>query len=237
MRAMILAAGLGKRMRPLTDDLPKPLLKVGDRTLIEHQISRLKAGGVTGIVINHFYLGGLIEQALGDGSRYGVPISYSREPILLDTAGGIIKSLPRLADESFIVVNADVWTDFDFSTLEAVDGEKRLAHLVLVDNAEHNPGGDFHLNPEGLVRNGEGNEGSSLTFAGISVMHKKLFAGLPIQPRSVVPLLQDAMKKDQVSGEHFQGEWVDIGTPERLADVTGKHSLKTSASNAESGIS
>lgn len=237
MRAMILAAGLGKRMRPLTDDLPKPLLKVGDQTLIEHQIGRLKAGGVTGIVINHFYLGGLIEQALGDGSRYGVPIKYSREPILLDTAGGIIKSLPRLGDDCFIVVNADVWTDFDFSTLEPVDGVTRLAHLVLVDNAEHNPGGDFHLNGEGLVRNGEGGDGNSLTFAGISVMHKNLFAGLPIQPRSVVPLLQEAMKKDQVSGQHYKGEWVDIGTPERLADVSNKLSNKPLESNSESGNS
>lgn len=241
MRAMILAAGLGKRMRPLTDNIPKPLLKVGDKTLIEYQVDRLKAGGVTGMVINHFYLGGMIEQALGDGSRYGVSIKYSREPILLDTAGGIIKSLPHLLDDCFIVVNADVWTDFDFSTLQPVDGVKRLAHLVLVDNAEHNPGGDFHLNAEGLVRNGEANDGSSLTFAGISVMHKNLFAGFPIQPRSVVPLLQEAMKKDQVSGEHYQGEWVDIGTPERLADVTNKLSVKLlnkfSNSASESGHS
>ena len=230
MRAMILAAGLGKRMRPLTDNTPKPLLKAGDKTLIEHQIDRLVAGGVTGIVINHFYHGGLIEQALGDGSRFGVPISYSREAILLDTAGGIIKALPKLKDDSFIVVNADVWTDFDFSTLEPVDGESRLAHLVLVDNAEHNPGGDFHLNSAGLVRNGESGDGENLTFAGISVMHRNLFAGFPIQPRSVVPLLQEAMKKDLVSGEHYRGEWIDVGTPERLADVSNRLANKVSDS-------
>ncbi len=222
MRAMILAAGLGKRMRPLTDNLPKPLLKAGKKTLIEHQIDRLVAGGITGAVINHFYLGGLIEQALGDGSRFGLDLSYSREPILLDTAGGIIKCLPMLKDDSFIVVNSDVWTDFDFSTLQPVNGEQRLAHLVLVDNAEHNPAGDFHLNGEGLVRNGQAGDGSSLTFSGISVMHRNLFKGFPIQPRSVVPLLQEAMRKDQVSGEHFQGEWIDVGTPERLADVNTK---------------
>lgn len=222
MRAMILAAGLGKRMRPLTDKLPKPLLKAGDKTLIEHQIDKLVTAGVSGIVINHFYQGGLIEQALGDGSRFGVPIHYSREAILLDTAGGIIKALPMLKDDSFIVVNADVWTDFDYSTLQPVDGESRLAHLVLVDNAEHNPGGDFHLNSAGLVRNGEGSDGNSLTFSGISVMHRKLFAGFPIQPRSVVPLLKESMKKDLVSGEHYQGAWIDVGTPERLADVSNR---------------
>jgi len=227
MRAMILAAGLGKRMRPLTDNTPKPLLKAGDKSLIEHQIDRLVKGGVSAAVINHFYLGGMIEQALGDGSRYGLDLAYSREAILLDTAGGIIKALPKLKDDSFIVVNSDVWTDFDFSTLKPVDGESRLAHLVLVDNAEHNPGGDFHLNETGLVRNGEGSDGSSLTFSGISVLHRNLFAGFPIQPRSVVPLLQEAMKKDLVSGEHYQGEWIDVGTPERLADVTNKLSGNT----------
>ncbi len=233
MRAMILAAGLGKRMRPLTDDTPKPLLKAGDKTLIEHQIDRLVAGGVSGAVINHFYLGGMIEQALGDGSRYGLELSYSREAILLDTAGGIIKSLPMLKDDCFIVVNSDVWTDFDFSTLEPVDGETRLAHLVLVDNAEHHPGGDFHLNAEGLVRNGEGSDGNSLTFSGISVMHKNLFKGFPIQPRSVVPLLQEAMRKDQVSGEHFRGTWIDVGTPERLADVTTKLASKSAETESD----
>ena len=132
MRAMILAAGLGKRMHPLTANKPKPLLKVGDKTLIEYQIERLVQGGITGVVINHFYLGTMIEEALGDGSQFDIEILYSKEPIRLETAGGIIKSLPKLKDDSFIVVNADIWTDFDFSRLQPLDGKDRIAHLVLV---------------------------------------------------------------------------------------------------------
>jgi N-acetyl-alpha-D-muramate 1-phosphate uridylyltransferase len=219
MRAMILAAGLGKRMQPLTANLPKPLLKVGTKSLIEHQIERLVAAGVTGIVINHFYLGSMIEELLGDGSRYGVPISYSREPILLETAGGIIKSLPKLKDDSFIVVNADIWTDFDFSSLQPLDGEHKLAHLVLVDNAEHNPQGDFYIDAGGNVHENELSTDARLTFSGISVLHKDLFKGLPIQPRSVVPLLQQAMTADKVSGEVHTGVWIDVGTPERLQEL------------------
>ncbi len=219
MRAMILAAGLGKRMQPLTANLPKPLLKVGDKSLIEHQIERLVAGGVTGIVINHFYLGSMIEEALGDGSRYGVEIQYSREAIRLETAGGIIKSLPMLKDDSFIVVNADIWTDFNFSKLREVDGETRLAHLVLVANAEHNPHGDFFIDEQGRVHEDHDHREGRLTFSGISVMHKNLFAGLPIQPRSFVPLLQEAMQADKVSGEVHEGVWIDVGTPERLEEV------------------
>ena len=219
MRAMILAAGLGKRMLPLTADVPKPLLKVGDKTLIEHQIDKLVAGGVSGIVINHFHLGGMIEPVVGDGKRWGIQINYSREPILLDTAGGIIKALPMLKDDSFIVVNADVWTDFDFARLRPVDGTSCLAHLVLVAKAEHNPDGDFLLDDTGLVNDKDHSQDSGLTFSGISVMHKNLFKGLPIQPRSVVPLLKTAMADGKVSGEQFDGVWMDIGTPERLADV------------------
>jgi MurNAc alpha-1-phosphate uridylyltransferase len=219
MRAMILAAGLGKRMQPLTANLPKPLLKVGDKTLIEHQIERLVAGGVTGAVINHFYLGAMIEEKLRDGKAYGLQLSYSREPIRLETAGGIIKSLPKLKDDSFIVVNADVWTDFDFSRLEPVDGKDRLAHLILVENAEHNPQGDFFIDDKGRVHEDPDEQGQRLTFAGISVMHKNLFAGLPIQPRSFVPLLREAMKADKVTGEVYRGVWVDVGTPERLEEV------------------
>mgnify|MGYP003669774323 CR=1 FL=1 len=219
MRAMILAAGLGKRMRPLTADLPKPLLKVGDKTLIEHQIERLVAAGITGVVINHFYLGGMIEQQLGKGSRYGTCISYSREPIRLETGGGIIKALPQLIDDCFIVVNADIWTDFDFATLEPVDGVERLAHLVLVENAEHNPHGDFNIDDKGKVHEDHSARDQRLTFSGISVLHKNLFSGYPIQPRSMVPLLREAMLTEQVSGEVFEGLWIDIGTPERLQEV------------------
>lgn len=216
---MILAAGLGKRMQPLTANLPKPLLQVGGKSLIERQIERLKDAGVTELVINHFYLGQMIEEHLGDGSALGVKIIYSREPIQLETAGGIIKSLPKLQEESFIVVNADVWSDFDFSSLHPVDGVDRLAHLVLVRNAEHNPLGDFHIDDRGRVHEDPDAEGERLTFSGISVMHRNLFAGLPIQPMSVIPLLQQAMSEKKVSGEIHSGVWVDVGTPERLQEV------------------
>lgn len=219
MRAMILAAGLGKRMQPLTAHLPKPLLRVGKKTLIEHQVEKLAAAGVTGIVINHFYLGSMIQELLRDGAKYGVSIEYSREPILLDTAGGIIKALPKLRDDSFIVVNADVWTDFDYSRLQPLDGTDRLAHLVLVQNAEHHPQGDFILHTDGHVHEGNNAPERRLTFSGISVMHKDLFQGYPIQPRSVVPLLKAAMGQNAVTGEVHDGVWIDIGTPERLQEL------------------
>lgn len=219
MRAMILAAGLGKRMQPLTAQLPKPLLKAGDKTLIEHQIIKLANAGVTQIVINHFYLGGLIQEFLRNGSKYGVNIEYSREPILLDTAGGIVKALPKLKDDCFIVVNADIWTDFDYSRLQPVDGQQSLAHLVLVKNAEHNPLGDFNLDQSGRVHDEQGTADERLTFSGISVMHKDLFHNMQIQPRSVIPLLRAAMKENRVSGEIHTGAWMDIGTPERLQEL------------------
>lgn len=219
MRAIILSAGRGKRMQPLTADMPKPLLKVGEKTLIEHQIERLQQGGVDDIVINLFHLGNQIEQYLGEGDRYGVRIQYSKEPILLETAGGIIKALPVLQEACFIVVNADIWTDFDFSTLPEVDGRDCLAHLVLVENAEHNPYGDFYIDEKGRVHEEIDTHDQRLTFSGISVLHRNLFKGLPIQPRSVVPLLQDAMAQDLVSGEIHRGVWMDIGTPERLKEV------------------
>ena len=216
---MILAAGLGKRMRPLTANLPKPLLKVRGKPLIEHQIEKLVAAGVSGIVINHFYLGDMIEAAVGDGKRFGVEISYSRETTRLDTAGGIIKSLSQLQDDSFIVVNADIWTDFEFSRLQAVDGKDRLAHLVLVDDADHNPYGDFYIDEVGRVHEDHSTRDQKLTFSGISVLHKKLFTGLSIEPLSVVPLLQAAMAENRVSGVIHPGLWMDIGTPERLLKV------------------
>ena len=219
MRAMILAAGLGKRMRPLTANLPKALLKVRGKPLIEHQIEKLVAAGVSGIVINHFYLGDMIEAAVGDGKRFGVGISYSRETTRLDTAGGIIKSLSQLQDDSFIVVNADIWTDFEFSRLQAVDGKDRLAHLVLVDDADHNPYGDFYIDDVGRVHEDHSTRDQKLTFSGISVLHKKLFTGLSIEPLSVVPLLQAAMAENRVSGVIHPGLWMDIGTPERLLKV------------------
>lgn len=214
MRAMILAAGLGERMRPLTDDTPKPLLQAGERSLIEHQVAALAAAGIRELVINHFYLGEQIEERLGDGERFGLDINYSREAERLDTGGGIAKALPLLG-ESFIVVNADIWTDFDYGRLSPVDGATCLAHLVLVDNTEHNPGGDFALRDDGRLRQDAGQSGR-LTFAGISVLHRQLFAGQSVQPFSMVPLLRQAMDRGLVRGEYHGGEWRDIGTPARL---------------------
>ena len=234
MRAMILAAGLGKRMQPLTADLPKPLLKVGSKTLIEHQIERLVAGGITGIVINHFYLGGLIEELLGNGSKYGTSISYSKEPIRLETAGGIIKALPMLKDDCFVVVNADIWTDFNFASLEPIDGIDCLAHLVLVENADHNPHGDFYIDDKRRVHEDHSARDQRLTFSGISVMHKNLFRNYPIQPRSMVPLLQEAMREDQVGGAMYEGMWMDIGTPQRLKEINVIFDAQMKA-NSEAG--
>ena len=219
MRAMILAAGLGERMQPLTADIPKPLLEVGGKSLIVHQVERLVAGGVTGVVVNHFYLGEKIQEALGNGSKFGIEILYSKEAIRLETGGGIIKSLPKLEDESFIVVNADIWADFDFSKLQALKPRERLAHLVLVENSDHNPRGDFYIDEKEKVHEEKKASDKRLTFSGISVLHKKLFEGYSIQPISLVPLLQEAMANNLVTGEIHNGLWFDVGTPERLEEV------------------
>ena len=219
MRAMILAAGLGERMQPLTADIPKPLLEVGGKSLIVHQVERLVAGGVTGVVVNHFYLGEKIQEALGNGSKFGIEILYSKEAIRLETGGGIIKSLPKLEDESFIVVNADIWADFDFSKLQTLQPRERLAHLVLVENSDHNPRGDFYIDEKEKVHEEKKASDKRLTFSGISVLHKKLFEGYSIQPISLVPLLQEAMANNLVTGEIHNGLWFDVGTPERLEEV------------------
>jgi MurNAc alpha-1-phosphate uridylyltransferase len=215
MKAMILAAGLGTRMSPLTDTTPKPLLKVGGRALIEWHLFNLVDAGIKDIVINHYHLGSKIEQALGDGSYYGAHISYSRESVRLETAGGIIKALPMLGDESFVVVNADVWTDFDFARLQPLAG-KILAHLIMVPNASHHPRGDFYLGKNGRLHNESDAAEPRYTFSGISVLHRDLFAGYPEQPQALLPLLLSAMQADAVTGSLYTGQWWDIGTPERL---------------------
>ncbi len=213
---MILAAGLGKRMRPLTLTTPKPLLLVAGKALIEYHIERLVTAGFSDIVINHAWLGEQIEQALGDGRRYGARLHYSPEADPLETAGGIHKALPRLcerADDCFVVVNGDVFTDYDFADLpKQIMGQ---AHLVLVDNPQHNPTGDFSLQEARVSDAGS----SRLTFSGISVLRGSLFAGLAPGAAALAPLLRDAMARQQVTGEHFSGYWSDIGTPERLAEV------------------
>jgi len=210
MRAMILAAGRGERMRPLTDELPKPLLEVAGRALIEHQIERLSAAGVTDIVINLSWMGGKIRALLGDGSRYGVTIKYSDEPDgALESGGGIREALPMLGDGPFMVINADLWCDFDLRTLVLAKGD--LASLVLVDNPAHNPDGDFDLE-DGRVR-----DRKRLTFAGIGMYRPSLLASLPRGRYGIASVLRQAMRADRVSGVHHTGVWQDVGTPERLA--------------------
>lgn len=213
MKAMILAAGLGTRMRPLTDHTPKPLLQAGGKPLLQYHIENLVRAGFRDILINHAWLGRQIEDFGGDGSRFGARIRYSAEGTPLETAGGIVKALPLLTEEEdcFVVVNGDVWCDYDPARLVRPRG---LAHLVLVDNPPQHPQGDFHLTSEGEVRNGPE---PRLTFSGISCLHKDLFAGQPSgQPLALAPLLRAAMDQGLVSGEHYRGHWFDIGTPERL---------------------
>jgi MurNAc alpha-1-phosphate uridylyltransferase len=214
MKVMLLAAGRGERMRPLTDTTPKPLLSIAGKSLIEHQLEKLVNAGFTEIVINHAYLGEQIVQKLGDGSAYGAMISYSAEPKILGTAGGIVNALPLLGSEPFLVVNSDVWTNFPFQTLN--NSLKTLAHLVLVPNPAHHPTGDFHLQNGIVSRDYE----PKLTFSGIGVYHPDLFS-LEIEETvfGLAPLLIKAMNMQQVSGQSFTGTWVDVGTPERLESI------------------
>lgn len=220
---MVLAAGKGERMLPLTLETPKPLLAAGGKALIQHHLENLAANGFTDLVINHAWLGEQIEAALGDGSDFGVKIAWSREEEPLETAGGIIQALPRLGDEAFACVNADIWTDYAFSKLSAldsqdgVDGENLLAWLVMVENPIEHPQGDFALH-EGKVSEPSGDE-KAFTYSGIAVYHPALFAGLSQGKQSVVPLLKQAMANGKVGGELYQGSWFDIGTPERLLEL------------------
>ncbi|MDY0007862.1 MAG: nucleotidyltransferase family protein [Spongiibacteraceae bacterium] len=218
MRAMILAAGLGTRMRPLTDCLPKPLLAVGDKPLIVWHLERLAAAGITEVVINHAWLGEQIEAALGDGARWGLRIAYSAEGEPLETAGGIVRALPLLGDAPFLVINGDVWCDFDVAGLALAAGD--LASLVLVANPAHHPEGDFVLAAEGRVHaSGAPGQPPRLTFAGISLLSPALFQGLPQGPRPLAPLLVEAMHQGRVGGVLHRGRWVDVGTPQRLAEL------------------
>ena len=218
MKAMILAAGLGTRMRPLTDTVPKPLLQAGGRALIEYHIVNLARAGIVDIVINHYHLGEKIEAALGDGSQYAVRLHYSAETVRLETAGGIVKALPMLGEDSFAVISGDIWTDYDYRNLRAVDGVRTKARLVMVRNPAHHRNGDFALQADGRLRLARGEE-QGLTYSGISVMHPSLFAGLEQAPLALRPVLDKAIAAGQVSAETFPGRWFDIGTPERLADL------------------
>ncbi len=224
MRAMILAAGLGTRMRPLTLDTPKPLLKIADQPMIEHHILRLKAAGFTHLVINHAWLGEQIEAHLGDGQRLGVEIVYSAEQEPLETAGGIAKALPMLSPDGqtpFAVINGDIYCDYPFAQLPLTLEAPKMAHLVLVDNPAHNPAGDFALQAGSVVDDSDESEViSALTFSGISVLSPALFDGIHSgEKAALAPLLRAAISEGKVSGEHHSGYWVDVGTPERLTEV------------------
>ncbi len=227
MKALILAAGKGERMRPLTNHIPKPLLAVGGKRLIEWHIEKLAALGVRDIVINTSWLAECFEPALGDGSRWNVTLHYSYEgPEPLETGGGMLQALKLIGEETFIAVNGDIWSDVDYATLpKTIFG---LAHLVLVDNPVHNTKGDFVLNADGKV---ESDGTGKLTFSGIGIYQPKLFSNWreiigdakgadETPPRfKLAPLLRHAMHHDQVSGEHHAGRWTDVGTPERLEEL------------------
>ncbi len=246
-----MAAGRGERMRPLTDTSPKPLLEIAGKSLIEYHINALVKAGVSELVINHAWLGEQIEQRLGDGARYDACIQYSRESQALETAGGIINALHLLGDEPFIVVNGDVFTDYDFSVLkrsaETLTSQtltsqraasQNLAHLVLVNNPEHHPTGDFNCH-EGIVSDPQSNPPSfhprppafgengteefvdqqAYTFSGIACYSPEFFSGRKMGKQALAPMLRAAMKKQQISGEVYPGNWWDIGTPERLKEL------------------
>lgn len=221
MKAMILAAGRGERMRPLTDHLPKPLLAVGGKPLIVWHIERLVAAGIRDLVINHAHLGHMLVEALGDGSAFGARIEWSAETQgALETAGGIAHASALLGDAPFIVINGDIWCDADIGALReaalTLRADARLAHLVLVANPQHHPDGDFALR-DGLVLDAASGRH---TFSGIAAYHPQLFHGLPAgQPARLAPLLRSAMRASRVSGTLHEGLWFDVGTPERLAEV------------------
>ena len=231
MKAMILAAGRGERMRPLTDFTPKPLLKVGGKPLIVWHLERLAQAGFKEIVINHAHLGQQIEDALGDGAQWGLLIQYSPEQVALETAGGIANALHLLTEngtknEPFLVVNGDTFTEIDFAILTPFHFEregwsggkvaKHLAHLVLVDNPPQHPKGDFAIQ-EGMLKN---DGAQMLTFSGVGVYHPSLFADVVIgQPAKLAPLLRKAIENNAATAQYYQGVWHDIGTPERLRQL------------------
>ncbi|MBV7438156.1 D-glycero-alpha-D-manno-heptose 1-phosphate guanylyltransferase [compost metagenome] len=213
MKAMILAAGRGERMRPLTDALPKPLLAVGGKPLIVHHIERLKAAGVTELVINHAWLGHKLLEALGDGSQFGVSIQWSAEASALETAGGIVQALALLGAEPFLVINGDTWLDLDYRTLVNQPLGEDLAHLWLVPNPTQHPQGDFSLQAGRVL------DTPALTFSGVGLYRPAAFAGLATGARKLAPLLRDWMAQGRVGGALLAGEWRDIGTVDRLREL------------------
>lgn len=254
--AMILAAGRGERMRPLTDTCPKPMLLAGGKPLIGWHLEALATAGFKRVVINHAHLGHLIEQGLGDGHSYGVQIAYSAEASALETAGGIRKALPLMVHHTgalpFLVVNGDVFCDWpmaraahQLSEWSKLDNTQRpLAHLVLVPNPPHNPKGDFTLLPNGLVSaetslsGASAGEELSCTFSGIGIYQEALFKDLPLgQPLKLAPILRQAMSQGCVTGELHTGLWLDIGTPERLNDLNEYLATRRQAALVKAHIS
>jgi len=222
MRAMILAAGEGRRMRPLTEHTPKPLLEVASKSLIEWHIERVVRAGIKDIVINIAHLGEQIPKALGDGSKWGVRLHYSDERAEggLETAGGIIKALDLLGDEPFWVINGDVWCDYEIdSSKTLIDGA--LAHLVLVPNPPHNPKGDFDIEDGFVV------DKPAYTFAGIGLYSPKMFEGMRVSKKPLAPILRECMLDKKVTGEIFYGRWYDIGTPQRLKEINTLMSINS----------
>ena len=214
MKAMILAAGRGERLQPLTRELPKALVPAGGKPLIAWHLEHLAASGCREAVVNLSHLGERIAHALGDGERWGLRIAYSREAEPLETAGGIAQALPLLGEEPFLLVNADIWCDYDFSRLTKIALGTRLSHLVLAPNPPHHPRGDFTLQA-GLVGNGTA---PRYTYTGIAVMLPALVAGVPRGSKApLAPLLRAAAENGRLSGELHEGAWHDVGTRERLA--------------------
>jgi MurNAc alpha-1-phosphate uridylyltransferase len=228
MKAMILAAGRGERMRPLTDTTPKPLLRAGGKPLIVWLIERLVRAGVRELIVNVSHLGRLIETELGNGSAFGAHIDYSHETEPLETAGGIAWALPLLGAGPFMVVNSDVYSDYDFSALARcapqLTAQGRLAHMVMVDNPAHHPVGDFCLKGDVLSRDGA----PRLTFSGYGLYHPALF-GLIVrgEKKQLTSVLEQPMAEGRITGEHYRGWWSDIGTPQRLAELDAQ--LRTRA--------
>lgn len=218
MKAMILAAGLGTRMRPLTLETPKPLLAVGGKPLIVWHIEALKQAGITELVINTAWLTDKLVEALGDGSKFGVTIHWSHEQEALETAGGIINALPLLGDAPFVLVNGDVWTRCDMAQLASHQLGRDLAHLLLVDNPPQHPNGDFVLSQHRIYSDFSDHQQAAekLTFSGLSILSPELFKHLPAGKTPLAPILRQAMQNGQVSGAKLNAAWVDVGTPERL---------------------
>jgi MurNAc alpha-1-phosphate uridylyltransferase len=216
MRAMILAAGRGERMRPLTDHTPKPLLCVGGKPLIVWHLERLAQAGFSDVVINHAYLGSQIESALGNGSHWGLNIAYGAEPVALETAGGIANALHLLGDSDFLVVNADTYTDVDFAAIKHSLQPPNLAHLLMVNNPAQHPAGDFFYADGQLLASGA----LKLTFSGVGIYQPSLFAHIERgQAAKLAPILRAAIAQQLVTASHYQGQWQDIGTPQRLHDL------------------